>query len=492
MKQEQRLLKLLKNIKFFSSLGENALRILQNKTQSVTFEKGEVLCKEGEKGDRLFIIDSGTVSVEKREKDGVSVEVAVLKQGDVAGELSLFGQAVRSATLRAHDRTKVWVLDHNTFRQLVNQHSEISTALLSYLSDYVRRETSIVAKLLSSDSDRRSKVAFFDSKPYTEKAFRESNSYDYALHFFEPRLSINTVPLAAGFKVICVFVNDNIDAAVVEELNTIGVEMIALRCAGYNNVDLEVCQHYGITVTRVPAYSPYAVAEHTVALMMTLNRRIHRANNRVREGNFSLNGLVGFDIHNKTAGVIGAGRVSRCLLNILAGFGCKLLVYSRTRYEELVNQLGVRFVELDELLSNSDIISVHVPLSQETHHLIDEVAINKMKPGVMLINTSRGGIVDTNALLDGLKSGRIGYAGLDVYEEESEYFFEDLSDRVLTDDTLARLTTFNNVIITSHQAFLTHEALCNIANTTLDSIREFELGKRMTELTNHLTSVSSV
>ncbi|MFC1938925.1 D-lactate dehydrogenase family protein [Chloroflexota bacterium] len=486
MKQEQRLLRLLKNIKVFSSLDENTLCILKSKMQSATFEKGEAICEEGKKGDRMFIIDSGTVSVEKRAEDGILIEVAILRHGDIAGELSLFGQTVRSATLRACDKTRVWTLDHDTFRELVNQHSAISTALLSYLSDYIRRETSIVAKLLSHDLDQRLKVAFFDSKPYIEKAFRERNSHDYSLHFFEPRLSINTVPLTAGFKVICVFVNDNIDKNVVEELNTMGVEMIALRCTGYNNVDLNACQHYGITVTRVPAYSPYAVAEHSIALMMTLNRQIHRANNRVREGNFSLNGLVGFDIYNKTAGIIGAGRISRCILNILAGFGCELLVYSRTRYQELTDQLGVRFVEFDELLSSSDIISIHVPSTRETYHLINEVAINKMKPGVMLINTSRGGIIDTNALLDGLKSGRIGYAGLDVYEEESEYFFEDLSDRILTDDTLARLTTFNNVIVTSHQAFLTHEALSNIADTTLESIREFELGKRMTELSNHL------
>ena len=212
---------------------------------------------------------------------------------------------------------------------------------------------------------------------------------------------------------------------------------------------------------------------------------------RSREGNFSLNGLVGFDIHNKTAGIIGAGRISRCILNILTGFGCKLLVYSRTHYQELTDQLGVRFVELDELLSSSDIIGIHVPSTPETYHLINEVAINKMKPGVMLINTSRGGIIDTNALLDGLKSGRIGYAGLDVYEEESASL-RTFPTVILTDDTLARLTTFNNVIITSHQAFLTHEALCNIADTTLDSIREFELGKRMTKLSNHLTSINSV
>jgi D-lactate dehydrogenase len=317
-----------------------------------------------------------------------------------------------------------------------------------------------------------------------EEAFRECNLYDYALHFFEPRLSSDTASLAANFKVICVFVNDVLTKSVLTELRSLGVEMVALRCAGYNNVDLQTCQDLGISVARVPAYSPHAVAEHAVALMLTLNRHIHRANLRVREGNFSLKGLVGFDLYNKTVGIIGVGKIGKCMLSILAGFGCKLLVYSRTYYPEIEKQYGAKFVSLNELLSQSVIISIHAPLTPETQHLINDAAIAKMKTGVMLINTSRGGLVDTKALLSGLRDGKIGFAGLDVYEEESGYFFEDMSDHVVRDDVLARLTTFNNVIVTSHQAFLTKEALSGIAEITFRNIREFQMGKRMSELTN--------
>jgi D-lactate dehydrogenase len=265
--------------------------------------------------------------------------------------------------------------------------------------------------------------------------------------------------------------------------------MIALRCAGFNNVDLAACERHGLSVTRVPAYSPYAVAEHAVALMMTLNRRLHRANNRVREGNFSLSGLVGFDMHAKTAGVIGTGKIGKCLIHILAGFGCRILAHDMYPDAQLVERSGVRYVPLDELLAESDVISLHAPLTRETRHMIGAEAIAKMKRGVMLINTSRGALIDTPALLEGLKSGQIGNAGLDVYEEESEYFFEDLSDRVITDDVLARLMTFNNVIVTSHQAFLTQEALNNIADITLENIREYELGKRGSALTNRVSGI---
>jgi D-lactate dehydrogenase len=244
------------------------------------------------------------------------------------------------------------------------------------------------------------------------------------------------------------------------------------------------CEQNGISVVRVPDYSPYAIAEHAVALMMVLNRKIHRANNRVREGNFSLDGLLGFDMHGRTAGVIGAGKIGSCLLNILHGFGCRLLVHTRTPRQDLVDRLGVRYVELDELFAESDVISLHAPLTPETKYLINSKTVSKMKQGVMFINTSRGGLVDTMALINGLKSGRIGYAGLDVYEEEGEYFFEDFSNRVLLDDMLARLMTFNNVIVTSHQGSLTDIAQGNIVDATLENIHEFEIGKRFSMLTN--------
>lgn len=478
---------MLRNVKCFSTLEDEVLKLLQGTMQYAAFEPGQDLCLEGDDGDRMFVIESGEVAVLKRGDQGTDVEVATLGQGDIAGEMSLFGEQQRTATLRATHRAEVWTLTHSAFRQVLEQNCSLAVGMLSCLSQHLCRGTSVVAKLLSQDVDRRFKVAVFDSKPYVRDAFSEQNRHDYALSFFESRLSAETVSLAAGFSAICVFVNDAVTADVVGELAGLGVEMIALRCAGFNNVDVDACERRGISVARVPAYSPYAVAEHAAALMLTLNRRVHRAYSRVREGNFSLNGLVGFDMHGKTAGVVGAGKIGKCMLSILAGFGCRLLAYDMYPDQALVDRLGVRYVELDELLAQADVISLHAPLTPQTHHLIDAEAIAAMKPGVMLINTSRGALVDTAALVEGLKSRKIGAAGLDVYEEESGYFFEDFSDRVITDDVLARLMTFNNVVVTSHQAFLTKDALANIADTTFANLREFQDGKRGGALTNAVT-----
>ncbi len=334
--------------------------------------------------------------------------------------------------------------------------------------------------------DTRFKVAVFDSKPYVEDFFRRHNAYDYSLQFFETRLAPETAPLSAGFQAVCVFVNDTVNKEVAAELRRSGVAMVALRCAGFNNVDLEACRGHGISVARVPAYSPYAVAEHAAALILALNRNIHRAHSRVRDGNFSLNGLLGFDMHAKTAGIVGTGKIGRQLVAILAGFGCRLLAFDTYQDQTLVERHGLRYTTLEALFRESDIISLHAPLTPDTHHLINAATLIQMKKGVMLINTSRGALVDTAALLEALKGGHVGYAGLDVYEEESEYFFEDLSDVVIRDDLLARLLTFPNVIVTSHQGFFTREALGNIADTTMANLREFELGKRGAELTHHV------
>jgi len=478
------IIELLKKVRIFQELDNSALDLLQQKMRRHSYQPEEILCREGELGNQMFVIESGEISVLKMGDDGKLIEVATLPAGEIAGEMSLFGPSSRSATLKARGETIVWILDFSSFQNLLEQHGAIAKGLLACLSQHLRRETSVVAKLLSRDLDHRFKVAFFDSKSYTESAFKSQNRLNYALHFFESRLTLETVAMAAGFKVVCVFVNDNLNTKVIESLSGLGVEMIALRCAGFNNVDLAACERCGITVARVPAYSPYAVAEHALALMMTLNRRTHRANNRVREGNFSLHGLVGFDMHGKTAGIIGTGKIGKCLTSILAGCGCRLLGYDMYQDNQLVERYGLRYVELDMIYAESDIISLHAPLTPQTRHLINAEAIAKMKRGVMLINTSRGALVDTPALLEGLKSGQIGYAGLDVYEEESEFFFEDLSDRVITDDILARLMTFNNVIVTGHQGFLTQEALNNIASITFDNIREYEAGKRGKELNN--------
>ncbi len=321
------------------------------------------------------------------------------------------------------------------------------------------------------------KIAVFSARPYDREFFDQANrDYGHTLTYFEPHLDSHTAQLAKGFQAVCVFPNDQLDRATLKELSNLGIRLVALRCAGFNNVDLDAARDFSIQVVRVPAYSPYAVAEHTVALMLTLNRKIHRAYNRVREGNFKLDGLLGFDMHGKTVGIVGTGRIGAVLAEILHGFGCRLLAFDPSpslMYEER----GVHYVTWPELLRQSDIISLHCPLTPQTRHLIDANALAQMKDGVMIINTSRGAVVDTRALIQGLKSGKVGALGLDVYEEEGDIFFEDLSDRPVQDDVFARLLTFPNVLITGHQAFFTREALENIARTTLANIQDVEKGQ---------------
>ncbi len=319
------------------------------------------------------------------------------------------------------------------------------------------------------------KIAIFDAHRFERETFEAANShFKYELAFFEPRLMQHTARLAAGFDVVCPFVNDRLDAETLHSLQSEGVRLVALRSAGYNHVDLSAAARLGLPVVRVPVYSPYAVAEHAVGLILALNRKIHRAFIRVREANFSLEGLVGFDLHGKTIGVIGTGKIGSVMVKIMHGFGCNLLGYDMKPDESLTRQFGIRYVDAAELYGCSDIISLHVPLNPKTHHLIDETALARMKRGVMIINTGRGALVDSRALIAGLKTGHVGAAGLDVYEEEEGIFFQDLSDKVLKDDVLARLLTFPNVLITSHQGFLTHEALANIADTTLANVQAFE------------------
>jgi D-lactate dehydrogenase len=476
--------KILKKVNLFSLIDKSSLNLIKNKIKICSYNDGDFLCKEGETADRMFILISGYIRVLKKGTRKSSVEVTILKAGSIAGIMSLFEKKKRSASLVAKGRVKVGELKYRIFNDLIDKNPNLSKSLLSVLSSYLRKETETIAELISPDEDDRLKIAIFDSKPYIEKIFEELNDDQFVFKFFKPRLNLDTVSLTSGFKVICVFVNDNIEASVVDELKRNGVELVALRCAGYNNVDIDACKKNGISVVRVPAYSPYSVAEHTVALIMALNRHIHKANNRIREGNFSLDGLVGFDMYGKTVGVIGTGKIGVCLINILLGFGCNVLAYDKFPDKNISKLESVHYVTLDRLFYESDIISLHVPLTNDTYHMINNESICKMKKGVMLINTSRGGLVNTQDLIDNLKSGQIGSAGLDVYEEESEYFFEDFSHTVISDDLLARLTTFNNVMVTSHMAFLTKEALVNIVNTTFDNIKEFENGKRGSQLSN--------
>jgi D-lactate dehydrogenase len=328
------------------------------------------------------------------------------------------------------------------------------------------------------------KIVMFDTHAYDRDSFTKANeAFSFDITFLDVRLTAATAPLAAGFEAVIAFVNDRIDARALETLKNGGTRVIALRSAGFNNVDLEAAARLDIPVVRVPEYSPYAVAELAVALLLALNRKIHRAHARVREGNFSLEGLVGFDLHGKTVGLVGTGKIGRIAARIFSGFGCQVLAFDPKPDEALTRELGVRYVPLDVLYRESDILSLHVPLTRETHHMIDAPAIAAMKPGVLLINTGRGALIDTKALISALKTGVVSGAGLDVYEEEEGVFFRDLSDRVLQDDVLARLMTFPNVLITSHQGFLTREALANIASVTLNNLAAFARGERANEIT---------
>lgn len=325
-------------------------------------------------------------------------------------------------------------------------------------------------------------TAVFDTKPYDRQYLAAApGAARISWRFHEFRLSAETAAAANGARAACIFVNDRADRACLEILAALGVKLLALRCAGFNNVDLKAARELGIAVTRVPAYSPHAVAEHAVALLLTLNRKIHRAHNRVRELNFSLGGLVGFDLHGKTAGLIGTGKIGRIAAQILRGFGMEVLAHDPFPAPEWATAHGVRYVELDALLAASDVISLHVPLSPETRELINERTLAQMKPGAYLINTSRGKLIDTTALIAALKSGQLGGVALDVYEEEDGIFFEDHSGGVLQDDELSRLLTFPNVLITAHQAFLTHEALNEIARVTAGNILPLETAEPFIE-----------
>lgn len=320
------------------------------------------------------------------------------------------------------------------------------------------------------------KTAVFSTKPYDRQYLAAANAQGrHELHFLEPRLTLETARLAEGFPAVCAFVNDQLGAEVLATLAGGGLKFLALRSAGFNHVDLASAGRLGVRVARVPAYSPYAVAEHTIGLILALNRKLHKAYVRVREGNFSLEGLLGFDLHGRTAGVVGTGKIGAIVARLLAGFGCRLLAHDVAPNAE-VEKLGAAYVPLDELFAQSDIITLHCPLTPETHHLINAAAIQRMKPDVMLINTSRGALVDTAAVVRALKDRRIGHLGLDVYEEEADLFFEDLSGQVIQDDVFSRLLTFPNVLITGHQAFFTRNALEKIAATTIENLDAFESG----------------
>ncbi|ABI59554.1 D-isomer specific 2-hydroxyacid dehydrogenase, NAD-binding protein [Nitrosomonas eutropha C91] len=317
------------------------------------------------------------------------------------------------------------------------------------------------------------KITFFSTQPYDRESFLKHQADSrLELIFMEEKLTEYTVSLARGSEIVCVFVNDTLNENIIRQLSQLNIQLIALRCAGFNNVDLKAAQACNIKVVRVPAYSPHAVAEHTLAMIMTLNRKTHKAYNRVREQNFSLNGLLGFDLYKKTVGVIGTGHIGEVFCRILHGLGCNILACDPIK-KPTVEAMGIPYVPMSELFPQCDILSLHCPLNEETRYLINNETIAQMKAGIMLINTSRGGLIDTKAVITGLKTGKISYLGIDVYEQEADLFFQNLSEQILHDDTIARLMTFPNVLITAHQGFFTQEALSQIALTTLDNVRQF-------------------
>ncbi len=324
------------------------------------------------------------------------------------------------------------------------------------------------------------KIAFFSTQPYDREYFERYNT-THEIVFFKDRLNEQTAKLASGFDAICAFVNDQLNKTVIEALQQMKIKIIAQRCAGFNNVDIPAAKENGIAVVRVPAYSPHAVAEHALALIMTLNRKTHKAYNRVREGNFSLDRLTGFDLFGKTVGIIGTGKIGQCFARIMKGLGCNVLAFDLIANREM-EDIGVQYLPLLEVFQQSDIVSLHCPLTEPTTHLINTDTLSVMKKGVMLINTSRGALIDTKAVINALKTGKLGYLGIDVYELEQSLFFQDLSESVITDDVLVRLLGFPNVLITSHQGFLTEEALTQIAKVTLQNITDFEQKKQLTNL----------
>lgn len=318
------------------------------------------------------------------------------------------------------------------------------------------------------------KIAVFSTKPYDQEYFEKySNENDYTFSFFETALNKTTANLSEGFDVICAFVNDKVDEDTIEVLANNGIRLIAMRCAGFNNVDIQSAKKHQIKVVRVPAYSPEAVAEHSVALIMTLNRKTHKAYNRVREGNFSLKNLIGFNLHGKVVGVIGTGQIGIAFCKIMKGFGCRLLAYDIAESQALLD-MGVEYLPMEEVFQQADIISLHCPLNQSTKHMVNKGSLEQMKDGVMIINTSRGALINTADAIEGLTKKKIGYLGIDVYEQEENLFFEDLSESIIQDDDILRLNSFPNVLITSHQAYFTKEAMDQITVITLDNIRAFE------------------
>lgn len=463
-------------LQFFSE--EDTQKFLSS-LEKKEIAKDETLENKGEPQKSVYIVEEGTLVKTKR--DG---RTTILGRGDITGLLHFFSHDPAAADIKAGEKgATVWTTTGEIFHELLKAHPTLSSSYIKFLNKKVRKSLNSISNLSSQSGTR---IAFFDSKPYMKNVFtkvNKSKGYDYSFTWFEVKLNKDTAQFASGHEIVCIFVNDKADEETINVLNQVGVKMIALRCAGYNNVDLKAIEKNKISLTRVPAYSPYAVAEFAIALMLNLNRKVHKSYNRVRESNFELNNLVGFDMHSKTVGIFGTGKIGVCTANILLGFGCKIIAVDKYENDELKKK-GVKYVKQEELLKESDIITLHAPLLESTKHWLNAETLKTVKKGVHIINTSRGPLIDTVALYDAIIDGRVGAAGLDVIEGEEKLFFENMESELVKDQTISKIVALPNVILTSHQAFLTEDALNAIAESTLSSIKEFVSGKKGDQLTN--------
>lgn len=438
----------------------------------------------GDLQTEMFVFESGTFK--KTYKDG---KTFYLSSGSVSGSLHFFNKDTCSSTVVVDSEEAVaYVISSDSFKKLCREDENINTSFINFLSKEVRKRSNILTNIrFQQQYSPHRTIAFFDTKSYmreTFESYNEEHNLGYKFIWLKDKMNESTASLASGAEVVCCFVNDTLNAEVIKQLKCIGVGLIAMCCAGYDNVDLEACQKHDITVTRVPAYSPNSVAEFAITLMLACNRKIHKSHSRVKDFNFSLGGLVGFDMKDKYVGIIGTGKIGAITAKIVRAFGCKVLCHDIYKNKELESIEGISYVEKEEIFEKCDIISLHTPLLPSTKYMINKDSLSKMKKGVIIVNTSRGGLINSKDLLESILNGHVGAVGLDVYEEEKEYFFEDKSEDNIKDSILLQLIANHNVLITSHQAFLTKEALYGIAKSVFGSIQEFFSGKRGRELEN--------
>ncbi|CBJ30257.1 2-hydroxyacid dehydrogenase [Ectocarpus siliculosus] len=493
--------RLLKDSKIAIGVSDDVLDKVGERMQKMELKAGDVLVKEGQPMPGLFCIETGMLERVKSHSGTAAGEEFLLdtkEAGSVTGLLHVLksGKADPAfATIKARGESTVWCLSRDDLETELRGRPDFAMGLLGKLAEQMRGQSKVVAHLKSKAGATGSggerfegvRVMCYDSSGWVRKNFQAkvdkhneaaSPSERILVDFTSDTLSSSSASAAVGYDVVCLFVNDVADGKVLQTLGMLGVGMVALRCAGFDRVDVDAAQALGLTVARVPAYSPYAVAEHAVALLMALNRQTSRASARTHDANFSLDGLCGFDVHGKTVAVIGCGRIGQCLSNILLGFGVKLLcVDAFGEVPDLVKR-GATFVALEEVWPEADVVFLQVPLLPSTRHMINDDVLPKLKKGMTLINTSRGGLVDTETLIKGLRSGVIRQAGLDVYENEAPYFFKDCSDTPVQDPLLSELLSFNNVLLTGHQAFFTQEAIDGIVNTTFDNISDWRSGSK--------------